>query len=243
MVQVRLQKILSEAGVASRRGGEELIRAGKVSVNGQVISQLGFKADPASDRIRVNGKPIPRPAPKVYYLLYKPRGVITSLKDPEGRPTIKDLLPRIKLKVFPVGRLDYDAEGILLLTNDGEMTMRLSHPRYGVPRTYLVKVKGVLTPREMEQVRQGVMLADGMSPAMKIAPVRRLAKNSWLRVTLHEGRNRVIKRTFEAIHHPVLHLKRIGFGPLTLGKPRGTLGPGDCRPLSAEEIEQLRRTG
>jgi 23S rRNA pseudouridine2605 synthase len=237
MMLVRLQKILAEAGVASRRGGEELIRAGRVSVNGQVISKLGFKADPELDRIRVDGKPLPRPAPKVYYLLYKPRGVITSLKDPEGRPTVKDLLPRIKVKVFPVGRLDYDAEGILLLTNDGEMAMHLSHPRYGAARTYLVKVKGALTQGEMEQLEQGVMLADGMSPAMRVAPARRLAKNSWLRITLHEGRNRVIKRTFEAIHHPVLQLRRIKFASLTLAG----LGPGDCRPLSSEEIEQLRR--
>jgi 23S rRNA pseudouridine2605 synthase len=236
MVQVRLQKILAEAGVASRRGGEELIRAGRVSVNGQVISKLGFKADPALDRIRVNGRPIPRPSAKVYYLLYKPRGVITSLKDPVGRPTVKDLIPRIKTKVFPVGRLDYDAEGILLLTNDGELAMHLSHPRYGVPRTYLVKVKGILTPGEMEQVAQGVMLADGMSPAMQVTPARRLAKNSWLRVTLHEGRNRVIKRTFEAIRHPVLQLRRIRFASLTLEG----LEPGDCRPLSSEEIDQLR---
>jgi 23S rRNA pseudouridine2605 synthase len=244
MVLVRLQKILAEAGVASRRGGEEMIRSGRVSVNGQVINQLGFKADPGLDRIRVNGKPIPRPAPKVYYLLYKPRGVITSLKDPEGRPTIKDLIPRIKAKVFPVGRLDYDAEGILLLTNDGEMAMHLSHPRYGVSRTYLVKVRGVLSPEDMEQLEQGVMLSDGMSPQLKVTPVRRLAKNSWLQVTLHEGRNRVIKRTFEAIHHPVLQLKRIRFGPLALSKPGerpgAKLGPGDCRPLSSEEIEQLR---
>jgi 23S rRNA pseudouridine2605 synthase len=239
MVQVRLQKILAEAGVASRRGGEELIRAGRVSVNGQVINQLGFKADPALDRIKVNGKPIPRPAPKVYYLLYKPPGVITSLKDPEGRPTIKELIPRIKTKVFPVGRLDYDAEGLLLLTNDGALSMHLSHPRYGVPRTYLVKVKGILTPGEMEQVAQGVMLEDGMSPAMEVFPEKRLAKNSWLRVTLHEGRNRVIKRTFEAIHHPVLQLRRIRFAALTLEGMR----PGDCRPLTAEEIDHLKGLG
>jgi pseudouridine synthase len=236
MVQVRLQKILAEAGVASRRGGEELIRAGRVSVNGQVINTLGFKADPAFDRIKVNGRLIPRPAPKVYYLLYKPPGVITSLKDPVGRPTVKDLIPRIKTKVFPVGRLDYDAEGLLLLTNDGAMAMRLSHPRYGVPRTYLVKVKGILTPGEMEQVAQGVMLEDGMSPAMEVTPAQRLAKNSWLRITLHEGRNRVIKRTFEAIHHPVLQLRRIQFAALTLEG----MHPGDCRPLTAEEINHVR---
>lgn len=239
MVLVRLQKILSEAGVASRRAGEELIRAGKISVNGHVIRELGFKADPASDKIRVDGRPIPRPSPKVYYLLYKPRGVITTLKDPEGRPTIKDLIPRIKAAVFPVGRLDYDAEGLLVLTNDGDLAMRLSHPRYRVPRTYLVKVKGILTPKEMKHVEGGVMLEDGMGPAMRVSPAKRLAKNSWLRITLHEGRNRVIKRTFEAINHPVLQLKRIGFASLTLEG----LEPGECRPLVPEELEQLRRSG
>lgn len=237
MSLVRLHKLLSEAGVASRRGGEDLIRAGKVSVNGQVIRELGFKADPASDKIKVEGKPIPQLAPKVYYLLYKPRGVITSLHDPEGRSTIKDLIPRIKVKVFPVGRLDYDAEGLLVLTNDGDLTERLSHPRYGVARTYLVKVKGILTAQEMKRIEKGVKLADGMSPAMKITPLRKLQKNSWLKVTLHEGRNRVVKRTFEAINHPVVQLKRIGFASLTLEG----LGPGDYRPLLPEEIERLRR--
>jgi 23S rRNA pseudouridine2605 synthase len=236
MVLVRLHKILAEAGVASRRGGEALILAGKVSVNGKVIKEMGVKADPARDKIRVGGKMIPRPSSKVYYLLYKPPGVITSLKDPEGRPTIKDLIPRIKATVFPVGRLDYDAEGLLLLTNDGEMAMRLAHPRYRVPRTYLVKVKGLLTPGEMERLTQGVMLTDGMSPSLKVTPVKKLSKNSWLKVTLHEGRNRVIKRMFEAIRHPVLRLQRISFASLTLEGLR----PGDYRPLSSEEIDQLR---
>jgi len=236
VVLTRLHKILADAGVASRRKGEELILAGRVSVNNKVVRELGIMADPAYDRIRVDGKPLPHPAPKVYYLLYKPRGVITSLHDPEGRTTIKDLIPRIKAKIFPVGRLDYDAEGLLLLTNDGEMAMRLAHPRYRVPRTYLVKVKGVLTTDEMARIEKGVMLDDGMSPAIKVNPIRRLQKNSVVRVTLHEGRNRVIKRTFEAIRHPVLRLKRIEFASLTLEG----LQPGDYRPLSAEEIERLR---
>jgi pseudouridine synthase len=236
VVLVRLHKILADAGVASRRKGEALILAGRVSVNNKIIKELGIMADPAYDRIRVDGKPLPHPAPKVYYLLYKPRGVITSLHDPEGRTTIKDLIPRIKAKIFPVGRLDYDAEGLLLLTNDGEMAMRLAHPRYRVPRTYLVKVKGVLTADEMERIEKGVMLDDGMSPAIKVNPIRRLQKNSVVRVTMHEGRNRVIKRTFEAIRHPVLRLKRIEFAFLTLEG----LQPGDYRPLSAEEIERLR---
>lgn len=236
MVSVRLQKILADAGVASRRKGEELILAGRVSVNNKVIRELGIMADPAYDRIRVDGKSLPRPAPKLYYLLYKPRGVITSLHDPEGRPTIRDLIPRVKAKIFPVGRLDYDAEGLLLLTNDGELAMHLSHPRYRVPRTYLVKVKGVLTADEMARIEQGVMLDDGMSPGIKITPIRRLQKNSVVKVTLHEGRNRVIKRTFEVMQHPVLRLKRIGFASLTLEGLR----PGDYRPLSSEEIEHVR---
>ncbi|MCJ7664741.1 MAG: rRNA pseudouridine synthase [Desulfobacterales bacterium] len=236
MVLVRLHKILADAGVASRRKGEELILAGKVSVNNEVIRELGVMADPAYDRIRVDGKPLPKPSPKVYYLLYKPRGVITTLNDPEGRPTIKDLIPRVKAKIFPVGRLDYDAEGLLLLTNNGEMAMRLAHPRYRVPRTYQVKVKGVLTAEEIGRLEKGVMLTDGMSPSLKVKPMGRLQKNSLLRVTLHEGRNRVIKRTFEAIRHPVLRLKRIGFASLTLEGLR----PGDYRPLLSEEIEQLR---
>lgn len=236
MTSVRLHKILSEAGVVSRRGGEDLILAGKVSVNGRIVSELGFKADPALDWIRVDGRLLTRPAPKVYYLLYKPRGVITSLNDPEGRPTIKDLIPRIKTKVFPVGRLDYDAEGLLLLTNDGGLAMQLAHPRYGVPRTYLVKVKGTLNTNEIKRLEKGVMLDDGMSPQLKVIPFKRLQKNSWVKVTLHEGRNRVIKRTFDAIRHPVLQLKRIRFASLTLEGLR----PGQYRPLSPEEIEQLR---
>ncbi|MBW2040293.1 MAG: rRNA pseudouridine synthase [Deltaproteobacteria bacterium] len=233
---VRLQKVLSEAGVASRRGGEDLILTGRVSVNGEVIRELGFKADPYLDQIRVDGRLVPRRCPKVYYLLYKPRRVITSLKDPEGRPTVMDLIPKLKAKVFPVGRLDYDAEGLLLLTNDGELAMKLTHPHYGAPRIYLVKVRGVLTPEEIKRVEKGVKLEDGMGPPLKVTPMRRLTKNSWLRVTLREGRNRVIKRTFAAIHHPVLQLKRIRFASLTL---KG-LRPGECRPLSPEEIEKLR---
>jgi pseudouridine synthase len=236
MMLVRLHKILAEAGVSSRRGGEDLILAGKVSVNGRVIKELGFKADPVLDRIRVEGRPLPCPAPKVYYLFYKPRGVITSLHDPEGRPTIRDFIVRIKTAVFPVGRLDYDAEGLLLLTNDGGMALQLTHPRYRVPRTYLVKIKGQLATGEMKRIEKGVMLEDGMSPQLKITPIKRLRQNSWLRVTLHEGRNRVIKRTFEAMGHPVLQLKRIGFASLSLEGLR----PGEHRPLSLDEIEQLR---
>ncbi len=232
----RLQKIIAQAGIASRRKGEELIRAGRVSVNGRVVKELGFKADPACQSIKVDGRLLPTSTPKLYYLLYKPRGVITSLSDPQGRPTVKDLVPRIKTKVFPVGRLDYDAEGLLLLTNDGELAYRLTHPSYEVSRTYLVKIKGVLNDDDIATLRKGVRLQEGMSPAMKVTPMRRLMRNSWVKVTLHEGRNRVIKRTFAAINHPVLRLIRIQFGPLVLRD----LKPGDYRPLTQREIALLR---
>jgi len=236
MPLLRLQKVLSEAGVASRRRGETLILAGRVSINGKVIRELGVKADPDRDQIMVDGKSIPRPSPKVYYLLHKPRGIITSLRDPEGRPTIKDLIPNIKVRVYPVGRLDYDAEGLMLLTNDGELALKLTHPRYEISRSYLVKVRGLLTPKEMDLLERGVMLVDGMSPPMEVKRVKMLKENSWLKVTVREGRNRVIKRTFEAINRPVLRLKRIRFASLTLEG----LGPGNCRPLSPEEVKNLR---
>jgi len=237
MPLVRLQKVLAERGVASRRGAEELIREGRVRVNGAVITELGHKVDPERDRIEVDGKRIPPPPPKVYYLLYKPYGVITSLNDPRGRPTVRDLLRRVKLRIFPVGRLDWDAEGLLLLTNDGELAARLLHPRYQVPRVYLVKVRGLLEKGEVERLREGIPLEDGPSPSMKVTLVRRTKSNTWLQVTLHEGRNRIVKRTFAAIGHPVMKLRRVAFGPLRIGGLR----PGEYRALSSEEIKRLKR--
>jgi pseudouridine synthase len=240
MTLVRVQKILADAGVASRRQSERFIASGKVIVNGKVIRELGFKADPDRDHIRVDGKPVPRPAPKVYYAVYKPRGVITSLKDPEGRPTIGDIVPHLRTKLFPVGRLDYDAEGLLLLTNDGDLSAKLTHPRYRVPRTYMVKIKGELTSGDLVRLERGdIGLEDGMSPPMKVSPSKKLTKNSWLKVTVREGRNRVIKRTLAALGHPVLHLKRINYGGVAVGG----LKAGDCRPLSEEELARLRRWG
>lgn len=233
---IRLQKILSEAGVASRREAETIIVAGRVTVNGKVVRELGSRADPAVDHIRLDGRPISRPSPKVYYLLYKPKGVITSMKDPQGRPTIKGLTHPIRSRVFPVGRLDYDAEGLVLLTNDGDLALKLSHPRYGVPRTYEVKVKGVLSAEEIRRAERGVMLEDGVSPSMKVKPLRKLTANSWLRVTLREGRNRIIKRTFSVLGHPVVHLRRVKYASLTLEGLR----PGEYRALSPDETKALR---
>jgi len=158
------------------------------------------------------------------------------MKDPEGRPTVKELTRAIRCRVFPVGRLDFDAEGLVLLTNDGDLALKLSHPRYGVPRTYEVKIKGVLSAEELRRVERGVMLEDGMSPSMKVKPLRKLAANSWLRVTLREGRNRIIKRTFSTLGHPVVHLRRVKYASLTLEGLR----PGEYRALSPDETKALR---
>lgn len=237
MAEERLQKILSRYGIASRRKAEELIREGRVTVNGEVAT-LGQKADPERDEILVDGKPLPPPPPKAYYLLYKPRGVITSLTDPRGRPTIRDLLRGVRERVFPVGRLDWDSEGLLLLTNDGELANRLLHPRYGVPRRYLVKVRGHPGDEVLRRLREGgVPLEDGPSPPMEVRVGKVNRASTWLFLTLREGRNRIIRRTMEALGHPVLRLRRVGFGPLTLKGMR----PGQCRPLTPREMEELRR--
>ncbi|HEX16404.1 MAG TPA: rRNA pseudouridine synthase [Deltaproteobacteria bacterium] len=237
MTLERLQKILAERGIASRRHAEELIRAGRVTVNGQLAS-IGMKADPDRDDIRVDGRPLPPPQPKRYYLLYKPQGVITSLKDPQGRPTVKDLIRGIRERVFPVGRLDWDSEGLLLLTNDGELSLRLSHPRYEVPRQYLVKVKGVPQEGTLRRLRAGgVPLEDGPSPPMDVRLLKRTRRSAWLEVTVREGRNRVVRRTFEVLGHPVRRLRRVAFGPLRLEGLR----PGMYRPLTPKELKELKK--
>lgn len=237
MAEERVQKILSKYGIASRRKAEEMIREGRVVVNGQVAT-LGQKADPERDEILVDGKPLPPPPRKAYYLLYKPKGVITSLKDPQGRPTVRDLLKGIRERVFPVGRLDWDSEGLLLLTNDGELANKLLHPRYGVPRRYLVKVRGRPGEEVLQRLREGgVSLEDGPSPPMEVKKIKTNRVSTWLALTLREGRNRIVRRTLEALGHPVLRLLRVGFGPLSL---KG-LRPGGWRPLTEREVEELRK--
>jgi len=237
MALQRLQKIFAERGVASRRKVEDLIREGRITVNGQV-AQLGAKADPERDDIRLDGRPLPPPPPKRYLLLYKPRGVITSLHDPRGRPTVRDLLRGVKERVFPVGRLDWDSEGLLLLTNDGELAAKMTHPRYQVPRRYLVKVKGAMREGELQRLRQGgIPLEDGPSPPMEVRKLKELKEGCWLGVTLREGRNRVLRRTLAALGHPVRRLRRVAFGPLRLGGLR----PGQYRPLTPREVKELKR--
>jgi len=232
----RLQKILSETGVASRRQAEELIREGRVTVNGR-LARIGDKVDPSRDHIKVDGKLVASPAAKAYLMLHKPKQVVTTAEDPEGRPVVMDLLKTKLPRLFPVGRLDYDAEGILLLTNDGEMAHRLSHPSFQVPRTYWVKVKGKPTPEEVRRLSRGITLEDGPTAPCRIAPRREARENAWLEMTLREGRNRQVKRMWERMGYPVLKLRRVSFAGLSLG----SLKPGEYRHLRPSEVEKLKR--
>lgn len=232
----RLQKILSETGVASRRQAEELIREGRVTVNGR-LARIGDKVDPSRDHIKVDGKLVASPAAKAYLMLHKPKQVVTTAEDPEGRPVVMDLLKSKLPRLFPVGRLDYDAEGILLLTNDGEMAHRLSHPSFQVPRTYWVKVKGKPTPEEVRRLSRGITLEDGPTAPCRIAPRREARENAWLEMTLREGRNRQVKRMWERMGYPVLKIRRVSFAGLSLG----SLKPGEYRHLRPSEVEKLKR--
>ena len=232
----RLQKILSAMGIASRRKAEELIREGRVTVNGRV-AQIGDQADPERDHIKVNGKRVALPSEKIYIVLNKPKGVVTTAEDPEGRPTVMDLLKNKKPRVFPVGRLDFDAEGLLLLTNDGAMAYRLSHPSFRIPRIYHVKVKGKPVQEVIQKLSRGIFLEDGPTRPCRIQSFRETAENAWVKMILHEGRNRQVKRMWEKMGHPVLKLKRMGFAGIDLG----TLRTGRSRHLTAEEVAQLRK--
>jgi 23S rRNA pseudouridine2605 synthase len=233
----RLQKVLAQAGIASRRKCEELILSGKVEVNGKVVTTLGVKVNPAKDEIRVNGKPI-QFEKKVYVMLHKPKGVITSVHDPQGRRVVTDYLKGITERVYPVGRLDYDTEGLLLLTNDGEFANLLMHPSHHVPRTYLAYVKGVPHGSLLDKLREGIMLEDGKTAPAEVEyyDVSPDQKESVISITVYEGRNRQVRRMFEKIGYPVTRLKRIQFGPLVLGG----LPRGKYRLLSDEEVKELR---
>jgi pseudouridine synthase len=231
----RVQKILAKAGIASRREAEEMMIKGRVTVNGNVINKLGFKADPSIDQIRVDGKRINLFEPRVTLLLNKPKGYLSTVKDPKGRPTVMDLLKKVKGRIYPVGRLDFDAEGLLLLTNDGDLAHHLSHPGFSIPRTYYVKVRGVPDEKKLIRLKKGVMLEDGKAIAVSSYILRQKENNSWVQITVAEGRNRLVKRMFAAIGHPVLKLKRVQFGSLQLGE----LPVGQFRYLTPEEMMRL----
>ena len=235
-MQERLQKIIAQAGICSRREAEQLITEGRVTINGKIADQLGVKADKSSDHIKVDGKLLKVQDSHRYLLVNKPKGVITSVTDPEGRTTIMDVLKGIDARVYPVGRLDFQTEGAILLTNDGDLANRLLSPKSKCPKTYLVKVFGLPDEKDLSRVQRGVTI-DGTRYGSCKVEVLRPGNNSWLKVILHEGKNQQIKRVFEFIGHPVSKLKRIGFAFLT---SKG-LKSGAWRELREVEVERLKR--
>jgi 23S rRNA pseudouridine2605 synthase len=229
----RLQKVLARAGLGSRRAMEELIAAGRVSVNG-VPAILGRRVHVHKDKVEVDGSPIPLHPALVYYLLNKPRGVVSTAGDPEGRPTVVELIDP-GVRVWPVGRLDVASEGALLLTNDGELTMRLTHPRYEVPKAYLVEVAGAVGGRARRVLVRGVEVCDGITSPGRVEVLETGGQGSVVEITISEGRNRQVRRMMEAVGHPVRRLVRTSIGPLKLGR----LKPGTARRLSAPEVQAL----
>ena len=234
MAEERLQKILSRAGVASRRKAEELVKAGRVTVNGTVVDRLGSKADPERDHVKLDGRLVRAPRRLVYLALHKPTGVVTTVHDPEGRPTVMDLIPRVKERVFPVGRLDYHSEGLLLLTNDGDFAHAATAASSHVPKTYLVKVNGSLTGEQEEQFRKGVPL-HGRRTAPAGLRLAKRARNPWYEVRLIEGRQNQARLMFKHFGRLVEKLKRVGIGRLELGRMK----PGEFRYLTPQEVERL----
>ncbi len=237
-MEERLQKIISAAGVASRRSAEQLIVEGRVRVNGKVVTELGAKADANNDHIKVDGKLINPKQPRTYIMLNKPAGYVTTMSDPEGRPTVQDLLKGIKTRVYPVGRLDYNTEGLLLMTNDGDFAHLITHPKHEFPKTYLAKVKGVLDDRAIEMLEKGIFLQDGKTAPAKVKKIRKEEMNSWVEITIHEGRKRQVRRMFDHVGRSVIKLKRIRTGGLSLGD----LPEGRFRHLTLDEVKTLRET-
>lgn len=214
----RLQKILASAGVCSRRNAEELILLGQITVNGEVVNTLGAKADPLNDAIAVDGKVVDTAGgEREYFLLNKPRGYITSTSDPQGRPTVMDLMHGIESRIYPVGRLDYASEGLILLTNDGAVANRLMHPHTGVRRAYAVKIKGDMNDEQLKQLRKGVQLSDGFVRPVRVSRGERLHGKEWIEIEITEGKNLEIRRIFAVLDLEVERLRRIGIGPLEIG--------------------------
>ena len=215
-----------------------LIVAGMVTVNGKVVRKLGIKVDPDQDRIQVNGKIVKNRQPKVYVILNKPKGYISTLKDPQKRPIVIDLIKDRRRRIFPVGRLDRDTEGLLLLTNDGDLTQRLLHPSKKVLKTYLFGINGTLNPHEISELESGVELDDGLTAPARLRLIKRSKKRSWWEISIYEGRKRQVRRMLQSVGHPIFELKRIRFGSLELG----TLTCGKYRFLSDREVRHLKQT-
>jgi 23S rRNA pseudouridine2605 synthase len=233
----RLGRFLARAGRASRRRAEELIREGRVTLNGKRVLEPGVRVNPAKDAVRVDGKRMAASVP-VYLMLHKPRGLLCTMEDPRGRPCVGDALAEMKGRPFPVGRLDFDAEGLLLCTNDGDLAHRIIHPRYRVRKVYHVKIKGVPEKKVIDRLRTGVVLDGKKTAPAGVSFLKRGERNSWLRMSLYEGRNRQVKRMLETFGYQVLKLKRVALGPLALeGLPRGAY-----RRLRPDEIQKLQQS-
>ena len=235
-----MQKIMAQAGIASRRKAEEIIAAGRVTLNGQVVLEQGTKADPERDVICVDGKPLEQRERLVYFVMHKPKGYVTTVSDPEGRPTVMELIKKCPARIYPVGRLDYASEGLLLLTNDGELAQKLTKAGSHVPKKYLVKVSGKPDEQAIARLRRGVTIELDDGRRVKTSPAKiRLAEdgaNPWYEVILIEGRNRQIRRMFERVGHRVEKIKRVELGPLVLD-----VAPGKYRALTEKEVETLKR--
>lgn len=237
-MQQRLQKIIAATGFCSRRKAEELIAAGRVKVDGQVAS-LGAQADASTEAILIDDRPLGTAEQRLYYLLNKPVGIVTSLRDPQGRPVVADMVKDVRVRLFPVGRLDINTSGLLLMTNDGELANRLAHPSNQVDKRYLVKVRGRLTDHSKKSLEEGVLLDDGPTAPAKVENVRIRGNHTWFEIVIHEGRNRQVRRMCEVLGHQVSRLVRVGYAFLTLGD----LAPGQKRELSEREVALLRGLG
>lgn len=233
----RLQKILSQAGIASRRASEQLMIDGRVTVNGRVVRELGTKASPGADDIRVDGRRVKLPERKVYLLLNKPAGYVTTRDDPQRRPTVIDLLSGVRDYISPVGRLDFESEGLLLLTNDGDLAARLTHPSHGVPRVYEATVLGVPDARDLDRLARGIEIEGRRTLPAEVGLLSQRGEQATLRLTLREGRNRQVRRMCEAIGHPVDRLRRTAIGPIRDPKLRS----GHWRPLTETEVAALQK--
>lgn len=233
----RLARLMARRGVASRRQAEEMIRAGRVTVNGERVDHPAFHADPTEDRVQVDGKDLPPEPPRVYYLLYKPRGYITGRDDPQGRSSVLDLVDHLPFRVEPVGRLDFDTEGALILTNDGDLAHQLTHPSNQVPRRYLAKVYRTPDQRDIEAVHRGVYLEDGRTTPGKMRVVETTdSGNAWVEITVREGRNRLIRRMMAQLHHPVSKLRRETFATISIRN----MERGQVRELTRNEVQRLQ---
>ena len=235
MKALRINKYLAGSGVASRRKADSLVQEGRIRLNGKVVTELGTLVDPRRDRVDVDGVPVQGLQGMSYIIVNKPSGYVTTARDPQGRPTVLDLVPAVKNRIYPVGRLDYDSEGLLFLLNDGPLAFRLTHPKYEVEKTYRVRLEKPIETEALEAIRRGVVLEDGPTAPARIA-VAGASSNS-LDITIHEGRNRQVRRVFESVGSKVIHLKRVRFGTIELG----AMAPGSWREMTPDEVRSLRK--